>query len=68
MSDTYNIIIRGCLWNEKYKEACKLVDEMFDCGFSADAITSSLLQQLLLSEVHDPTILTMHLKILHSGM
>ncbi|KAK1386058.1 hypothetical protein POM88_023793 [Heracleum sosnowskyi] len=67
-SDTYNIIIRGCLRNEKYNEACKLVGKMIDCGFLADEITSSLLLQLLLSEVQHPTLLAMHHKILHSGL
>ncbi|XP_074331460.1 uncharacterized protein LOC141668461 isoform X2 [Apium graveolens] len=65
-NDTYNIIIRGCLRSKKYKEACKLVDKMFDCGFIADVITTSLLQHLLLSKVQDPTILAMQQKCLHS--
>ncbi|KAK1385966.1 hypothetical protein POM88_023701 [Heracleum sosnowskyi] len=65
--DTYNIIIRGCLSNKKYDEACKLVDKMVDFGFLADAITSPLLKYLLLSGEQDPNLLAMHQKFLHSG-
>ncbi|XP_074325663.1 uncharacterized protein LOC141663752 isoform X2 [Apium graveolens] len=65
-NDTYNIIIRGCLRSKKYKEACKLVDKMDDCGIFGDASTTSLLERLL-SEVHDPTLLAMLQKCLHSG-
>ncbi|KAK1386122.1 Pentatricopeptide repeat-containing protein [Heracleum sosnowskyi] len=66
-SKTYNIIICGCLWNKKYNEASKLVHKMVDCGFSADAITTSLLQQIL-TKVQDPTLLAMHQKCLQSGV
>lgn len=46
---------------------CKLVEKMVDRGFLADALTTSLLQQLL-SKVQDPTLLAMCQKCLHSGI
>lgn len=39
---TYNIIICGCLRNKKDAEACKLLDNIVDCGFLEDAFTTSL--------------------------
>ncbi|XP_074330574.1 uncharacterized protein LOC141667840 isoform X1 [Apium graveolens] len=64
---TYNIIISGCLRNKKYNEACGLIDEMLDHSFLADALTTSLLQNLLSLESQDPIILAMYQKCLQSG-
>lgn len=66
--DTYNIIIRGCLRNKKYNDACGLIDEMVDHGSSADAFTTSLLKSLLSLESQDPTLLALLQKCLQSGM
>ncbi|KAJ6300725.1 hypothetical protein OIU76_021508 [Salix suchowensis] len=44
---TYNVIVRGFLWNNGASRAEQLFQEMFDRGFYADAQTRTLVADLL---------------------
>lgn len=56
---TYNIIIRGLLNNNEASRAVILIQEMGECGFSADARTMELIACLLCKDIVDPALLSL---------
>ena len=52
-----NTIIRGLLHNNETSWAVKLIQEMVECGFSADVSTRELIVGLLCKDVVDPALL-----------
>lgn len=55
MEMTYNLLIRGFITNSKMK-ALQLIDEMKKRGFSADASTAKLFDDLISRGKLDPSL------------
>ncbi|PRQ34971.1 putative pentatricopeptide [Rosa chinensis] len=56
---TYNTIVRGFINNKETSRATRLIQEMLEKGFSADASTMELIVDLLSKDTVDPGLLAL---------